>query len=61
MTLYKKEITEGIGGREISLDIREIESGGDENILTIKLSSIWKEIQKSSTTWEANEALEKKE
>jgi len=59
MSLIKKEVTESIGMREISLKSRKIYSGGEEIVIRL-LSNIWDDIEKVSTTWADNEILEKK-
>jgi len=59
MALYKKEIAESIGMREISLRSRKIYSGGEE-IVTRLLSDIWDGVDKVSTTWAESKTIEKK-
>jgi len=59
MALYKKEVTEAIGMREISLKSRKIYSGGEE-IVTRLLSDIWDGVDKVSTTWAESKIIEKK-
>lgn len=59
MALFKKEISEVIGVREISLKSRKIYSGGEE-IVTRLLSNIWDDIEKVSTTWAESKTIEKK-
>jgi len=57
--LYKVEVKESIGMREISLRSRKVYSGGEE-IVTMLLSDIWDNLEKVSTTWAESKVIEKK-
>ena len=59
MTLYKKEVIEAVGMREISLKSKKTYSEGEE-IITRLLSNIWDDLEKVSTTWVEDKIVEKK-
>ena len=59
MTLYKKEVIEAVGMREISLKSKKTYSEGEE-IITRLLSNIWEDLEKVSTTWAEDKIVEKK-
>ena len=58
MTLFKKEVSEAIGAREISLGSKHTYSEGESKIL-ILLSSIWEDIAKVETIWEDVKTIKK--
>jgi len=60
MALFKKEVSEAIGTREISLESKRTYSGG-ESIRIMLLSSIWEEIAKVETLWEEVKTIKKDE
>lgn len=60
MALYKKEVSEAISAREISLESKRTYSEG-ESIRIMLLSSIWEEIAKVETLWEEVKTIKKNE
>jgi len=60
MTLYKKEVSEAIGAREISLRSKHTYSEG-ESIILMLLSSIWEDIAEVETIWEDVKTIKKDE
>jgi len=56
--LFKKEVIEAIGAREISLESKRTYSEG-ESIRIMLLSSIWEEIAEVETLWEEVKTVKK--